>query len=78
MSAKDSYVVYGCGFVQNGKWEWFYESKWRCKNDVGTLLADGITSTNNPLLFTCTLHNFFVHFNGDFELNCWQYWKVTV
>ena len=40
---KDNYVVYACGFDWNGKWEWFYESKWcckmtlqkwRCKNDV--------------------------------------------
>ena len=31
---KDSYVVYACGFDRNGKWEWFCESKLRCKNDV--------------------------------------------
>ena len=28
---KDSYVVYACGFDRNRKWEWFCESKLRCK-----------------------------------------------
>ena len=64
---KDRYVVYACGFDRNRKWEWFRESKWCCKNDVAkmmlqkwcckkkqalaTLLADGITSIINPLIF---------------------------
>ena len=34
---KDNYVVYACGFDRNGKWEWFCESKWRCKNDAAKM-----------------------------------------
>ena len=34
---KDSYVAYACGFDRNGKWEWFCESKWRCKNDAAKM-----------------------------------------
>ena len=44
---KDSYMVYACGFDQNGKWEWFCESKWRCKNATQ---AGGIISPNKPLI----------------------------
>ena len=73
---KDSYVVYACSFDRVGKWEWFCESKLRCKNDVAKmtlqkwrskndvgkrsepLLADGITSTNNPLIYDCQLPKF--------------------
>ena len=58
IAVRKVYLVYACGFDRNGKWEWFCKSKWRCKNDIAemtseralaTLLADGITSTNNPL-----------------------------
>ena len=34
---KDSYVVYACGFDRNRKWEWFCESKLRCKNDAAKM-----------------------------------------
>ena len=34
---KDSYVVYACGFDRNGKWEWFCQSKLRCKNDIAEM-----------------------------------------
>ena len=34
---KDSNVVYACGFDRNGKWEWFCESKLRCKNDTAKM-----------------------------------------
>ena len=38
---KDSYVVYASGFDRNGKWEWFCESKWRCKNDAAKMTSHG-------------------------------------
>ena len=34
---KDSHVVYVCGFDRVGKWEWFWESKLRCKNDAAKM-----------------------------------------
>ena len=34
---KDSYVVYACGPDRVGKWEWFWESKLRCKNDLANM-----------------------------------------
>ena len=63
-ACKDSYVVCACGFDRNGKWEWL-RIKITLKNDVAkkkhckkervlaTLLADIITSTNNPLINFC-------------------------
>ena len=48
----------------NGKWEWFCESKWCCKNDAAKMTlqndvedlatqADGIISPNKPLIYFC-------------------------
>ena len=73
---KDSCVVYACGFDRNGKWEWFCESKLRCKNDaakmtseraLATLLADGITSMNNLL----------ISFMMSIFVQNWNYYSFT-
>ena len=53
--SKDRYVVYACGFDWNGKWEWFCESKWRCKNDVAKMRSQCCMETTvvlctNPLI----------------------------
>ena len=52
---KDSYVVYACGFDRKIRMILRIKmmlQKWRCRNEraLATLLADGITSTNNPLI----------------------------
>ena len=44
---KDSYVVYACAFDRNGKWEWFCESKWRCKNDAAKMTLHKEASPSN-------------------------------
>ena len=54
-ACKDNYVVYACGFDRNGKWEWFCESKLRCKNDIARMMLQKwcckITSQTLTTLF---------------------------
>ena len=66
---KDSYVVHACSFNRNGKWEWFCESKWRCKDDVAKMTLQksccNMTSQALTVLFADGIIS-----DYSFNLNC--------